>query len=95
MTKTMFTIYDSKTNAFDVPQFAKTRGDGIRAFTSAVLKGNTMLSEHPADFTLFELGYYDEQSGQFSIHEAKINLGTVAELVGNAKQENQNLSLAN
>ena len=35
----------------------------------------------PGDYTLFELGEYDDCTGQMTMHEAKISLGTATEFI--------------
>jgi len=78
----VFSIYDSKVGAYMKPFYAHSAGEAMRTVVDASSGQDNMLSRHPGDFTLFELGVYDDQSGQFAQLEAKINLGTIIELRG-------------
>lgn len=72
----VFCIYDSKVKAFTNPMYFREAGEALRAWENTTRDESTMFSKFPADYTLFEVGYYDELTGDFTNHEAKINLGT-------------------
>lgn len=60
-------IRDRQVDAFNRPFFVPARGLAIRSFTDEVnrdAKDNPMFN-HPADFELFEVGSYDEETAQF------------------------------
>lgn len=82
-------IYDSKSECYSQPNFLTTRGQGERAMLEAVANPDSNLAKYPADFTFFELGTYDDSTGQFQNHNAPINLGTALEF--KAKYENLKL----
>lgn len=65
----IFTIYDSKTETFDRPIFAKTTNEMIRDLTSAVnnVNPNNKLHLYPSDLTLFDHGEYDDSTGTFTL----------------------------
>lgn len=71
----IYAIYDSKTEAHATPFFMQAHGQAIRAFTDVVNDPSTNINRHPADFTLFCLGEWDDNSGKFSPLDAKVNLG--------------------
>lgn len=75
----LFTVYDSKTECYGKPFCLTTKGEALRGFADVANDPQTQLCKYPADFTLFELGDWDDSNAQFSIHEAKINLGTAIE----------------
>lgn len=79
----IYTVYDSKVEAYLRPFFMQSRGEAIRAFTDAVNDQNTQFNKHPEDFTLFELGMYDDQNGGIEMHTAKVSLGTAVEFKDN------------
>lgn len=82
----IFGIYDSKAEAFLNPFFMKSKGEAIRAVSSLVADANHNFCKYAADFTLFELGEFEDNSGNITIHDAKINLGCLLEFkkdVGN------------
>jgi len=76
----IYAVYDSAVGAHMHPMFFQSRGQAVRAWLDACVDPNTQFSKHPADFTLFEIASYDEETGQFENLPAKINLGTALEL---------------
>ncbi len=77
-----FVIYDSKAEAYHTPVYYKTAGLAIRAFTEAAMQKGSAFALYPADFTLFETGYWDEQQNCSQPHTAAINLGNALALLG-------------
>lgn len=75
----LFTVYDSKTESYGKPFCMLTKGEALRGFADVANDPQTQISKYPADFTLFELGDWNDANAEFSIHEAKINLGTANE----------------
>lgn len=65
----IFSIYDSKSEIFDRPMFAKTTNEMIRDLTHAVNTVNerSKLYLYPSDLTLFEHGEYDDLTGLFTL----------------------------
>lgn len=75
----MFAVYDSKAEAYMQPFFMQSRGQAIRAWDGLVNDAKSEMCQYPADFTLFELGEYDDSNGQVEMLDAKINLGCAIE----------------
>lgn len=75
----IFSIYDSKTEAYMQPFFMTTRGAALRDWTQAINDEKTQFSRHPTDFTLFEIGEYDDSTATISNHAANVSLGTAIE----------------
>ena len=71
----VYSVYDSKTQAYMSPWFARSRGEAIRSFTEAVNDPKSMFHKYPADFTMFELGTWDDQAGTVTLDETKQNIG--------------------
>ncbi len=76
----IFTVYDSKAEAYLQPFFAQATGAGIRSFSEAANSQDHQFHKHAADYTLFEIGEWDEIHGAMESHHAKTNLGTALEL---------------
>lgn len=76
----MFSVFDSKAEAFLPPMFFQTRGVAIRAFSQACSDDNHDFCKYPDDYSLFELGSFDPQTAVFACHVAPINLGTASVL---------------
>ncbi|UIB81480.1 nonstructural protein [Flyfo microvirus Tbat2_160] len=75
----IFTIYDSKVEAYMQPFFMQSKGAALRAFTDTISDRSTQFSKHPQDFTLFEIGEYDDSTGTLLNYDAKISLGVAVE----------------
>ncbi|QXP07926.1 MAG: nonstructural protein [Arizlama microvirus] len=81
----LFTCYDSKLEAYMQPFFMTTRGQALRAFTDTVNDPSSIFAKHPEDYTLFEIGEYDDQTGDISMNQAKVSLGIAIEFLKNNK----------
>lgn len=75
----VFSVLDAKVGAFAQPWFSATLGSGIRAFVEAARDPNTTLAKHPADFELWQLGEFDDSTGEFL--NDRQNLGNAAALI--------------
>jgi len=90
----MFTVYDSKAEAYMQPFFAKSTGEALRSFSDTCQDKNHIFAKHPEDFTLFELGTWDEQTSNFVIYESKKSLGTAIEYATDLFDDTDHLKLA-
>lgn len=77
----VFSIYDSKAEAYLQPFFSPTRGMAIRSFQNAANTAGHDFNRFAADFTLFELGEFEPNSGNFNLLEHHQNLGKAAEFI--------------
>lgn len=77
----IFSVYDSKSEAYGMPMFLRSVAEAIRSFTDAANSSDSMLAKHPADFTLFELGEYDQLSGVLTPLNTPRSLGVLLELL--------------
>lgn len=59
-----FTVYDSKVESYLRPFFMQTPAEAIRAFKETVNDGQSAFSKHPEDYTLLEVGTFDESTGE-------------------------------
>lgn len=59
-----FSIYDTKTGAYMRPFLAFTSGQAERDFTSEVNREGSDIGRNPEDYTLFEIGAFDDISGK-------------------------------
>lgn len=71
----VFSIFDCKTEAFAQPFFAVARGAAERAFSDIVNDANHPIGRHPADYTLFEIGEYDDREGVVVMYASKYAVG--------------------
>lgn len=90
MTHKVFSVYDSKAEAFTQPFFAHTRGIAQRMFRAACQDPNHDFHKFADDYTLFELGEFDDSSAEFHSHEAPISLGLALSQLNPEVTENVN-----
>lgn len=76
----VFSIYDSKAEAFLQPFFSKTKGDAIRSLTDLVNDDKHNFCKYSEDFTLFECGTWDDGSSIFNLHTAPTSVISFLEL---------------
>lgn len=76
-----FSIYDVKAEIYSPPFFVNTVGLAIRMFTDLVNDGESRIAKYPADFTLFEIGSFDDSSGTVTPRDANLPLGGALEFV--------------
>lgn len=77
----VFTVFDSKASAYFPPFYEKTKGSAIRAFTDSVNTADHTFNKHPEDYTLFELGSYEDETASFHLHKSPIAIGKANELL--------------
>lgn len=83
----VFSIYDLKAQAFSQPFFMESVGLAIRAFTELLDDKATTVAKYPSDFTLFEIGEFDQRKGILTAHAHHVNLGLAASFVKPAGAE--------
>lgn len=75
----IFAIYDSKAEAY-LPFFVlPSKGEAIRALTELVNDDKHQFGKHAEDYTLFELGSWDNLNCKFSLHTTPFSLGVLLE----------------
>ncbi|AXL14824.1 nonstructural protein [Microviridae sp.] len=60
----IFAIHDSKINAHMAPFTMLNEHQAIRAFSDMVNSRDHVIGQNPGDYTLFELGEFDDNSGE-------------------------------
>lgn len=63
--KLVFSVYDSKAEAFLPPFIAVNRGIAMRSFLDTIAQEGHPFRIHAGDFSLFLLANYDEANGSF------------------------------
>lgn len=79
MINKVFSVYDSKAEAFMAPFCMSTKGQATRAFTDLASDSKSNVAKHPMDFALFMLGEFDDATGQFKNLLAPESLGLATE----------------
>lgn len=75
----VFSVYDMVSKAFMAPWYAVNRGMAGRSMTEAMKDANSNLSKYPQDHILFELGEFDDSTGQILVHAQPERLGLAAD----------------
>jgi len=79
MKQLIFAVYDSKAKVFAIPFFLPSEAVAVRAFAAAANDLDTQLGKFPEDFTLFQVGSYNDENGQIFGLEPFKNLGLGAQ----------------
>lgn len=77
----VFCVYDAKVEAFLNPFYNRTQGEAIRNFTNLANDKDSQVSLHPADYFLYQLGEYNQATGQFENLAQPKSLGPAIEYV--------------
>lgn len=75
MKQHVLAVYDSKAELFQQPIFFKAKGEAIRAFADEVNRDKSPMKNHPEDYTLFNIGSYDVESGLLTPLTTPTSLG--------------------
>lgn len=79
MKSNIYAIYDNKAEAYMQPFFAATPGLALRAFSDNVNNKESIFNKHPNDFVLYEIGEFDDATGDLKKHKENHNLGMAIE----------------
>lgn len=73
--KKIYTVYDQKSEAYLQPFFMDTDGQATRAFSDLINDPQHEFGKHSEDYTLFNIGTYDESTAQIVCGLSPISLG--------------------
>lgn len=68
----LIAVFDVKVGAYSKPVAVPADGAAIRSFQDAVNDKTTEYNKHPADYSLFNIGTYDDISGEVVAIKPKI-----------------------
>lgn len=77
----IYSVYDSKAEAYNTPIFMRTHGEAIRSFESAVLDEKTDFHRHAEDYSLFHVGEFDTLTGNIESNVTPIPLSRAHEVL--------------
>jgi len=75
----VFGIYDSKAEAYLSPFMMKSKGEAIRAIQNHIEDKEHNFHKYAEDFTLFELGSWDDQTAKYELHSTPKSMGVFIE----------------
>lgn len=62
----IYAIKDQAIEALSQPFFVQAQGQAVRMFMDETKNEQSQINKHPADFELYYLGEFDEQTGQIT-----------------------------
>lgn len=62
----IYSIFDQAVRSYNQPFFMPADGAAIRLFQNQIGNKDSLLSQHPDQFTLFKIGEFDDKDGSFS-----------------------------
>ncbi len=83
-----FSVYDVKAKAYLPPFFFTEIGQATRVFTDAVNDGVHMFSKHPEDYSLFEIGLYDDSTALLEPYGPELVVSAL-QVVGSVPEPDQ------
>lgn len=81
----LFSVYDQAAERFLDPFVAPTHAVAIRGFEAAIGKQGHPFQEYPQDYTLFQIGSFDAESGQL-VPITPHSLGNGVQFIGHGEQ---------
>lgn len=72
-------VYDSKAQSYATPMFFRSLGEALRAWDDESNRQDSMIHRHPEDYSLMELGEYDDQTGKFQEVPVALNHGLASQ----------------
>lgn len=75
MKQKVFAVYDSLARVFFPPFYVSHEAQARRSFMAIANDKESAISQHPQDFTLFEIGEFDDELGALIPHPKHINHG--------------------
>lgn len=75
----IFSIYDDKVEAYLSPITAPTTAAAVRMFETAANDESHDFHKHAGDYTLYEIGLFDEEHGTIMPLDPRKSLGTALE----------------
>ena len=78
-----FSIYDCKADVYNVPFFSVSSGVASRMFFDLVSDSRSTIHAHPSDFTLYEIGDFDEKPGLVISYDKPHLVCSASEFIAN------------
>ena len=82
----IFSIYDTKAEAYLPPFFVHQEALALRAFSDAVNTEGHQFNMHPGDYTLFNIGAWDDNDCKIITNKTPINLANGITLMAKSEK---------
>lgn len=83
----MFSILDGKSGIYNQPFPAVSRGVALRMFTDLVNDPKSPIGRHPEDYTICELGSFEDSTGVLVSHASPIPLGNASAFMARGPED--------
>lgn len=84
----VYSVYDAATHAFLQPMYALSKGAIMRGITQAVNDPGHDFHKYARDYTLFELGTFDDSCAMFNLLPSPKSLGVLVEFLNVERDTN-------
>ncbi len=74
-----FSVYDKAAENYNTPQFFAAKGQAIRAFDDEANREDSPIHKHEEDYTLYQIGEFDDSTGQLVPLTKPVPLGTASD----------------
>lgn len=88
----VYSVFDSKVEAFMTPFFMRADGEAVRACIQASRDASHNFSKHSADYTLFRVGEFDDGNGRVIALDTFVNLGNILALASSDRGPNMEVA---
>jgi len=75
----VFTVFDSKSQAYLPPFYSPAIGSAIRSFSDSANQVDHPFYQHPEDYCLMHLGIFDDASAKFETLDVPASFGLAHE----------------
>ena len=62
----VYSIFDSASGLYSRPFFTQSDADAIRSFSDIAIDAEHPIGKHPADYTLFRVGLWDDTTSKLT-----------------------------
>jgi len=62
----VYSIFDNASGLYSRPFYAQSDGEAIRSFSDIACDADHPIGMHPADYTLFRVGIWDDNTGKLT-----------------------------
>lgn len=76
-----FAVYDGLAEVFSHPFHTFNKATAIRGFTEQVNNPESQFAKHPTDFSLHEVGEFDDKNGMMTPLTAPLRVGLASEFL--------------
>ena len=83
----MYSVFDIKSKLYHPPAFCHNPGHATRMFTQQFSKPGSVMHDFPHDFQIFEIGEYDDSSGDIRGEKNPTLICSVADLIQPSPEE--------